>query len=612
MPLVEAQSTTPSSIPPPSTSSSISPLPTPSPSQRAPPPSQPPGTRELQDSQAIADKFTQGQLQTYHFSVAQRQHLPVRRQLERIIFHPSLEKRQATRTTGPTSTSESTTAVLPTRTISPAVPAPFENGTYAVFISISTCSTPKSGTGEVCPSLVLYVSDSPAQPMPGPGQEAQGVLMVSGQEGLIQFTAYTTGDLFFSLQAPPLEGFSGDWAVEVGASSQGYVQRYQNSPGLLLDDTDSVGASFLTHNFTKVPTFKVYLVNTSALPQGLTQSLCAIEAIQPVPLSETTMTVTPTNRTSNIDGSMGTEIIPAEARFEEFGQRRQVLILSLTPGTRYTAIFVTDAPNQAGAEVMYSMTSFRTKRRDNCILITDLTFCHEVAYAVPVTPLSTLPNNNSGGSAGGLNSSMIQQDVKAFYDDFANNLMDNFGKVLAQYDCTKSQYSLIRNCTDCTRAYRRWVCSVSIPRCTDVEDVIDPNNIGYSAAPPAPEENPYLEDRSQGPVVAQRDTASSRGAIAQLPQNPLMNPGTYGEVLPCIDLCFDVVQSCPNFLGFNCPVKNMAGNYASMNSEGFQCNGLGVVPVPSSARSKMDGVSGALWMAMLVTAVAIVPGVVGW
>lgn len=227
IPLTGAQS--PSSIPKPTTTA-------PQPTTVPPPPSLPPGTRQLQDGQVVADRVVQGQLQTYHFSIAQMQGLPVRRQLERIIFHPGLDKRQAsstptstpapTSTPTPTSTPGSpppttTTPAAPTRTIAPTIPAPFANGTYAVFISISTCSTPKGGSEGTCPPLVLYVSTSAGLPLPGPGQESKGVQMVAGQDGLIQFTAYTTRDLFFSLQPPSLQGFTGDWAVEVGASSQG-------------------------------------------------------------------------------------------------------------------------------------------------------------------------------------------------------------------------------------------------------------------------------------------------------------------------------------------------------------------------------------------------------
>ncbi|KAF9110406.1 stretch-activated cation channel mid1 [Mortierella sp. AM989] len=598
-----------------STSASVpgpSQIPIPSPEPPTPITTLPPGTRELRDGQVVADKVAQGQLQTYHFSIAQGQNLPVRRQLERIIFHPgsnnnnieALQKRQAAppSSSGSTSGTAISTTPSPTRTIAPAVPSPLPNGQYSVFISVSTCSTPQSAAGGICPPLVMYVSTSTGHPLPGPGQ-GPSVQMVTGHEGLIQFTAHTDKDIFFSLQAPTLQGtWTGDWAVEVGASSQGYVQGYDNSQGLILDDTDSSSASFLTHNFTAVPTFKVYLINSSSLPGNLSHSLCAIEAVQPIPLTKANMIVTQTNRTSNLDGSMGRLILPPEPGFEEFGQRRQVLIQALTSGTAYTAFFVTDVLNQAGAEIMYAMTPFKTKRHDNCLLITDLQFCHEVAYAVPITSQATLP----GGNAGAANS-IVHQDVKNLYDEFTRNLMDNFDKVLSQYDCSKPQYSLIRNCTDCQRAYRRWLCSVTIPRCTDVEDVTDANNLGYiDLSTIDMNGNPYLIDRVNGPVIEKRNTTSSRGAISQLSQNPLLNPGDYGEVLPCVDLCNDVVQSCPNFLGFRCPVKNMAGNYAKMNSRGFQCNGLGVVAVPSATRSLVSTVVEGRVMMMLQVAVSVI------
>ncbi|KAF9581797.1 stretch-activated cation channel mid1 [Lunasporangiospora selenospora] len=578
-----------------------------------PPASLPPGTRELQDSRVVGDRVAQGQLQTYHFAVSQQgQRLPVRRQLQRIIFHPEagqeghLQKRQDPSNTSSTlvvttsgasgsgtgtsvgTGSASSQPIAPTRTISPAIPSPLANGTYAVFISISTCSTPNTGATDngVPPQLVLYVSTSANQPLPGPGQDPKVVQMFQGEEGLIQFTAYTTKDLFFSLAAPgPTTGWTGDWAVEVGASTQGFVQSYNTSQGLVLDDTDSSNASFLTYNFTAIPTFKIYLVESNRLPVGLTHSLCAIEVVQPLPLTKTNMLVTATKRITNADGSWGTDILPPDPEPGQGGERRQVMIQSLKPGTVFTAFFITDQLNQAGAEVMWARTTFTTKKHDNCVLLTELEFCKEVAYAVPVTPLSTLPGNVVAAPIGA--NSTVVQDLKKMYDSFAMNLMDNFNKVLDQYDCSKSEYSLVRTCTDCRRAYRRWLCSVSIPRCTDIEDVTDPRNQGYLTPDKMPEgldKNPYLLDRTNGPVIVPKNTSTTRGAGSQLPPD-LLNPGDYGEVLPCIDLCFDVVQSCPNFLGFNCPVKNMAGNYAKMNAQGFHCNGLGLVPVPSWASS---------------------------
>lgn len=183
----------------------------------------PPGTRELRDGQVVADKVAQGQLQTYHYSIVQGQSLPVKRQLERIIFHPSdnnnlqnLQKRQAT--PNPVTPTATTGAPTTTRTIAPTVPSPGPDGEYTVFISVSTCSTPKSGAA-LCPPLELYVSTSASQSLPGPGQAIQPVY---SEDGLIRFTVKTKKDVFFSLRAPTLTGtWTGDWAVEVGASTQG-------------------------------------------------------------------------------------------------------------------------------------------------------------------------------------------------------------------------------------------------------------------------------------------------------------------------------------------------------------------------------------------------------
>lgn len=237
VPIALAQTTTTTPAPPTTSTGVVAPSstsvapPTTTVAPPTPPPAPaplPPGTRELQDGQVVADKVAQGQLQTYHFSIVQGQSLPVKRQLERIIFHPgsnnnnnnfqNLHKRQAQST--PVTPTATTGTPTPTRTIAPTVPSPGPDGEYVVFISVSTCSTPKSGSA-LCPPLELYVSTSASQPLPGPGQAIQPE---SNADGLIRFTVKTKRDVFFSLHAPTLTGtWTGDWAVEVGASTQGTV-----------------------------------------------------------------------------------------------------------------------------------------------------------------------------------------------------------------------------------------------------------------------------------------------------------------------------------------------------------------------------------------------------
>ncbi|KAG0241413.1 stretch-activated cation channel mid1 [Actinomortierella wolfii] len=615
-PFVAAQPSPPSSISsgaPTLTGSAQPQQPTPTSSPRPPQPQPlPPGTRELRDGVLLADIVSLGQGQTYHFSLdAQLPRLRLRRQLERIIYSPSppqrdtldqnsdqLMKRQADLTPSDT-TATTTTALLypsssppavaiptptPGRVTTTATPGP--DGKYAVFISVSTCVTPKSSDpAAICPPLILYVSTSEGNTTPGPGKDS---VAITSEEGLIQYTAHVQKDLFFNVYSPAMQGsWTGSWSIEVSASSQGYSQRYDSAPGLVLDDTDNTNASFLTHNFTmgSVPTFKVYVVPASQYPLELSRSLCAIDALQSNPLTKAQMAVTETSRTTYRDTPSTYGVLPGDPNPAVFGQRRQVRINSLQPGTNYLALFMTDVLEQAGAEVLYGITPFRTKRHDNCLLLTDLSFCHEVAYSVPVTPQSSLPGGGGGAPPGNVSH---QAEIGRMYDDFARNLMDNFDKVLGQYDCSQSSYSLIRNCTDCTRAYRRWLCSVSIPRCTDLEDVTDPRNIGYPEFATVTDDdlkNPYLKLKNPGPAVVPRNSSTSRGAIPQLQQaqNPLFNPGDYAEVLPCIDLCFDVVQSCPSFLGFGCPSRNMAGSYAPMRAGGLECNGLGLVSIPAQS-----------------------------
>ncbi len=45
---------------------------------------------------------------------------------------------------------------------------------------------------------------------------------------------------------------------------------------------------------------------------------------------------------------------------------------------------------------------------------------------------------------------------------------------------------------------------------------------------------------------------SSRNSLIDLE----VKPGPYKEVLPCQDLCYMLVQSCPAALGFACPLEN--------------------------------------------------------
>jgi calcium channel MID1 len=187
----------------------------------------------------------------------------------------------------------------------------------------------------------------------------------------------------------------------------------------------------------------------------------------------------------------------------------------------------------------------------NCAVIFNLTFCSTVSYAVPGNP-STFPNVNG---------------LAAFYDNAAASAYANFDKALQQIPCEISstgQYSLARTCADCAAAYKAWLCSVTIPRCQD-----------YSNS------DPWLQPRNvvqPFPNMTMLDAAfveaSQNVLFLNSSRNPSIDeevkPGPYKEILPCQDLCYNLVQSCPAAMGFECPRPGMEG-FAS--SYGYRPNG---------------------------------------
>ena len=60
-------------------------------------------------------------------------------------------------------------------------------------------------------------------------------------------------------------------------------------------------------------------------------------------------------------------------------------------------------------------------------------------------------------------------------------------------------------------------------------------------------------------------------------RNPMIDsvikPGPYKEMLPCEDICYDLVRSCPAALQFACPLEGHGLNY-SYGSPSNGCNSL--------------------------------------
>lgn len=146
--------------------------------------------------------------------------------------------------------------------------------------------------------------------------------------------------------------------------------------------------------------------------------------------------------------------------------------------------------------------------------------------------------------------------LAGFYDNNAASYFQFFKNSLAQIPCnttSSARYSLARSCDDCVSAYKDWLCAVIIPRCTDFSSNL-----------------PWLQERSvvnpfpNGTTLPADivDFANNSQALSTS-RNPLIDdkvrPGPYKEILPCDDLCYGIVQSCPSSLAFACPLPGRTG-----------------------------------------------------
>ena len=200
--------------------------------------------------------------------------------------------------------------------------------------------------------------------------------------------------------------------------------------------------------------------------------------------------------------------------------KQQFFLGGLNASTEYNVYLTLPSNSTTLGGIVYNPSMLiETKTSNTCELVFNLPFCTETAYAAPANPNI-------------FNSTSLAQ----FYDTLASSLYTNFSTTLQTLPCNTSvsaQYSLFRNCSTCSSAYKNWLCAVTIPRCADVTD-----------------SSPFLFDR---PVNTSRNPFIDQD----------VQPGAYKEIMPCSDLCFAVEQNCPSTLGFQCP---LIGSFGMLNS----------------------------------------------
>ena len=188
-----------------------------------------------------------------------------------------------------------------------------------------------------------------------------------------------------------------------------------------------------------------------------------------------------------------------------------------------------------------------------------------------------------------------------------SDLFKNFAYSLKQIACDtnpESQYSLAVTCDSCTRAYKQWLCAVTMPRCADFSSTqihLQARNIGQTfinGSTPSLSLNPVFTDSNK--LLAFMNF--SRNSFIDTD----IQPGPYKEILPCTDLCNKLVQSCPSALGFSCP-SGGKGTFTSYGVPGIdidgspKCNNPGAFLVNSASRLGHSSIYVAALLATMVS-----------
>ena len=429
-----------------------------------------------------------------------------------------------------------------------------------LYITLTICDQPQPKVAEPdgAPSpLQLYISTDNRNQKPDKKDNNYAVSVEYGYGSLDLPVSSDTQDIYFAVTAPEeTSQYKGTYTYWLtGSTDEPFVTYNDSSGGMVLIDSDSSAALLSSVEELATPNYSVF-VHPQEDPAiwGLQRSFCGLEKRAMI---------------SGRVGDLPSNDIDTSTLKLGGGAKRQFYIKNLNGSSAYYSMLAIDGNATSGkardgvvadggGSKVWKTLNFTTKAPGNCAVIYNLTFCSDVAYAVPVHP------DNKTNLA----------SLAQIYDNDAHDKYQNFNKSLQQVPCnttSTAQYSLARNCDDCARDYRTWLCAVTIPRCEDYSV-----NASYLMSRALLTNSP---NGSTTPDVdeSQRAGPNKSAAYMMSSRNPMIDdkihPGFYKELLPCEDLCYEIVRSCPASLGFACPLKDH-GLYDSYgkNGTGLTCN----------------------------------------
>ncbi|CAK3976337.1 Calcium influx-promoting ehs1 [Lecanosticta acicola] len=506
------------------------------------------------------------------------------------------------------------------------------NTENTIYISGNTCSQPLwSGTETQTagpPQLTLYVSTASGNKDLGPSGSNQQVYPFDN--GFVNASVPSaSGDWYVAVAAPQLPtDFTGSWNYQLAASIDGYFHSAEpEDPFLYLVDTDSNAALLVTDNLTEAdasdPLYKQWMNLTAPFiifatnqnitgTMGLENSFCGLQTFaknySQIQASQSDLQ----GNETHVEMGMITRGLGKKPK-------EQFYITNLNRTSQYTAYLAMDGNSTAsgdgvvggGGKVWGAGVDFTTKSDGNCQLMFNLTFCDEVAYAVPANPTNA-------------NYSSFER-LQFFYENYTTSWYPTFNYTLSQVACNTTadaRYSLAKNCTNCAAAYKEWLCAVSIPRCEDFSNqapYLQVRNVGqsfYNNASTLDDDflNQQYVPMSDAPTIQgsnafQQTYASSfaTNRSRNLQIDAQIRPGPYKEVKPCEDLCYSLMQSCPASMNFACPYpgRGLEASYGFRDPSGVvTCSYLGAVYYQNGAAGFAAAAAAAVWRAVL-SAIAV-------
>ncbi|PQK11705.1 hypothetical protein BB8028_0003g03290 [Beauveria bassiana] len=468
-----------------------------------------------------------------------------------------------------------------------------DDGQNSVFLSANTCLQPHRVPGDdkadiEPPQLTLLISNS--SQVGCPDMSMQGTANIQRKtfdSGAVMFNMNYTDKLYITVQAPNVSSsYDGVYFFELAASTQDYYHRYVNKDGQLLWlDSDASSALLVSKNLTtnadetkqimeQGMQYQFYIDN-ELYPRlhGVRHSKCGLQ-------TSAQIYATP-NGTGNLNQLVH---MTMTTRGPGGFPKQQFFVTSLNDTTEYRG-FIIKVPNAnagkrdgegivGGGGTVFASTTFNTVSGTSCKMVTDLKFCNDIQYAIP----------------GNIEKFTGEDSLGQKYDEYAKEMYENFEKALMQVQCeapSTKMYSLLKTCDDCRRTYKKWLCTVVMPRCEDYT-LNSPHSIVRNAGQPFP-------NGTQLPV---EDLAKYSAPASNTSRNKFIDdeiaPGPYRELLPCDDLCYDVVQSCPAALKFVCPLRkfrefNSSYGRRDPDNKEVTCN------YPGEPRTRVSAAAGVVY-----------------